>query len=125
MKFTVKKLNKLESKDKIYEVREGDGFGVKIYPSGTKKFFYSYLIRNRKRRISLGKYPVISLANAHRLSQEYRKKVRDGIDPQDEQQALNASPTIRELATEFINNHSKPKKKTWKEDQRILERYIN
>lgn len=125
MAFTVKQIDNLKPRETLYEKREGNGFGVRIYPSGTKKFFYTYLLDGRKRRINLGEYPAISLAAAHSNFNNLHNKVQKGIDPLAEQQASVTAPTVRDLTKEFIEKHSKPKKKTWREDERILNRYID
>jgi len=37
-KLTVKGINSLQPREKIYEIRDGNGFGLRIYPSRNKHF---------------------------------------------------------------------------------------
>ena len=55
-------------KDGRYEVFDAkiSGFGVRVTPSGNKSFVVFYRQQGRQRRLTLGRYPVLSLADARR-----------------------------------------------------------
>ena len=58
------------------------GFGVRITPKGSITFFAEgRLRRSRNKRISLGRYPVVSLENAREKAREALYKLNLGIDP--------------------------------------------
>jgi len=67
MSLTVKAINNLHPKNKVYEIREGDGFGLRIYPSGEKRFFFFYTLNKKRRQLSIGGYPTLSLKDAHKV----------------------------------------------------------
>jgi len=46
------------------------GFGIRVSPSGTKTWFIIYRAGTRTRRLSLGRYPVLSLADARAKAKE-------------------------------------------------------
>ena len=43
------------------------GFGVRVSPRGTKSFVLMYYVAGRKRRLTLGRFPTMSLAKARNV----------------------------------------------------------
>jgi integrase len=115
---------------------EGNGFTLRVMPSGVKSFLYIYNIDGRRREMSLGSYdPKFSddkgrgsLAVARDMFEEARRKVRDGIDPLEEQEQAaleqRLAPTVKKLVSEYLEKHAKANKKSWREDQRCLEKEV-
>lgn len=62
-------------------IREGDGFVLRIRPSGTKSFYYIFDFKGKRCRMFLGQYPAISLADAHKKHTEALLEVMNGKDP--------------------------------------------
>ena len=127
MRFTDRSIKALKPEDKRRDIREGKsrpGFAVRIFPSGNKSFIYIYTLNGVKRRMTLGSFPNISLSEAHSEYDAASRKVENDIDPAIEKleadQAEKAADTITELAAEYIEKWAKPRKRSWKEDQRIL-----
>ncbi len=126
MKFTDASIKGLKSKSERYEKWEtnGRGFGIRVSPAGTKTFLFMYRFNKLSRRMTLGKYPTMKLSEAGIAHAQAREKLDKGIDPgrekvegdQEEREAI----TINGLAQEYIKIYAKPKKKTWDEDQRML-----
>ena len=78
--------------------------------------------------MTLGVYPKITLSEAHELHAKARQKLEKGVDPGIEsvkrkRQAREAY-TVAELVHDYIERHAKKKKKSWKEDQRILNKDV-
>ena len=78
MQFTdrdVKSFKPEPGQTKSRDIREksGNGFGVTVFPSGERSFIYIYQFNGRKRRMTLGKYPHCSLAEARKLHREALK----------------------------------------------------
>ena len=46
------------------------GFGVRVAPSGTKSFVLLYRQNGRARRMTLGRYPALSLADARQMAMD-------------------------------------------------------
>jgi integrase len=130
MKFTDRQIKNLKPSDKRYEVFEDRGFGVRVSPTGRKTFIYLYRMRGEvsKRRLSLGTYPEMSIAEAHRLYAEAREKVTKGIDPGAEavaeRQEDRKAPTVAELSAEYLEKWAKPRKRSWMVDKRIIEKDV-
>ncbi len=126
MKFTVRDIEALAPCVKRYDLleSEGHGFGVRVAPSGRKSWIYLYHHGGRLRRMTLGVYPSVTLADAHKVHAGAHAAVKNGEDPAARQiqvrhEALRA-PTIAQLAHEYLEHWAKPHKRSWHEDARIL-----
>ena len=97
------------------------GFGVRVAQSGRKTFVVRYSATDgRKRRLTLGAYPLLSLADARDKAREALAEVARGDDPQGQKKAERQAPTFGELASVYLERHAKVKKRHWREDERML-----
>ena len=76
----------------------------------------------------MGNYPDMSLADAKIKHGDSMKLLRKGIDPaaaKQEKRINNiTAPTISQLVDLYIEKYAKPKKRSWKEDERILQKDV-
>ena len=131
IKFTDRKIATLSRPPKgqidYFDERES-GFGVRVSMGGTKTWFYKYVFSGKQRRLSMGQYPAISLAKARTMVLSAKHDVVSKTDPA--AQKLTAireereAPTFYQLAGEYIERHAKKRKRTWQEDQRIIDTYL-
>lgn len=71
-----------QRQEKPYELHDGEGLSLYVDPSGTKTWRLRYLnAKGERPRVTLGKFPDISLADARRESERLRSEVTRGIDP--------------------------------------------
>jgi integrase len=130
MQFSDRYLKSLKGEDKIKDIREARGFGIRVFPSGEKTFFFRYQFEGKKKYLNLGRYPDISLKDARDEHSKAGKLLEKGIDPirarEDDAAQRQQMPTIQELYKEYMARHSRPNKKerTWKEDERNFEKDI-
>lgn len=122
----IKSLKPKKDQFKPVDIREGsgDGFAVTLFPSGEISFIYIYHFLGRKRRMTLGRYPHMSLSDAKKEHRDALKVLESGKDPALEKKTkksdeLNAS-TVNSLITEYLEVWAKPRKRSWKEDERML-----
>jgi len=101
---------------------DGNGLHIRVSSSGGKTWVLLSRSGGRLRRITLGTYPTVSLAEARKKAADIRLRIKNGEDPDPEATAHRNSPTVAEFAPEYLDRWAKPHKKTWQEDQRILER---
>lgn len=98
------------------------------YPAGTKSWFFIYRFEGKRCFLPLGKYPTMSLADASREFERHWQVFASGKNPatveEDKKAELNAAPTVKTLGEEYIERHATPNKKSWAEDQRILEKEV-
>jgi integrase len=130
MKFTDRQIKNLKPQAVRYEVFEDRGFGIRVAPSGRKTFIYLYRMpgESKKRRLTIGIYTTLSLAEANRKYAEARGMVAQGIDPGSrtvaERVEERKAPSLANLAAEYMEKWAKPRKRSWAEDKRILEKDI-
>ena len=75
----------------------------------------------RRRRWTLGTYPALSLAEARTKAQRALSDLTTkGVDPAVGKREARNAESFGELAADYLERHAKPKKKSWKEDQRKL-----
>jgi len=130
MKFTDPTIRSLKPQAQRYIAWKdnGNGLGIRVSPQGTKIFIYMYRFEGRSRMMTLGEYPAKKLADINLLHAEALKKLENGIDPGAERveqnQADRDAYTIPDLKEEYIEKWAKPRKRSWEEDDRILEKDI-
>ncbi|MCZ6718348.1 MAG: tyrosine-type recombinase/integrase [Gammaproteobacteria bacterium] len=130
MKFTDRSIRSLKPRPQRYEAFEdnGKGFAIRISPKSRKTWIFLYRFNKRPRRMSFGTYPSVSLAMAHKRHAKAMAQLEQGIDPgavkQQESARARTAPTIPDLANEYMEFHAKKKKRSWREDQRMLDVYV-
>ena len=126
--FTDSFIKSLKPSNKRYEVSESGGLKLRVSPSGCKTWVYVYRQNNKLRRLTLGLYPTIPLAMARAQATHARASKHQGEDPAanaiQERMELNQALTVNELAKLYLEKHAKKKKRTWKEDERVLNKRV-
>ena len=106
------------------------GLQLRVFKSGTKAFGFTYWspLLSRSIRISLGRYPDISLALAREKAAEQRRKIGQDKDPRMEQRrerrAVSRSEDLsfEQLCTLYLDEYAKVHKSSWKNDEGYLKR---
>ncbi len=126
MKFTDSNIRALRPKENRYEVWEtnGRGFGIRVSEKGKKTFIFLYRFMGTPRRLTIGSYPEISLENALSVHAVARQILAEGIDPgrshSESNYDIQGSLNVGMMVEEYIEKYAKMRKRSWKEDQRIL-----
>ena len=129
MRFTDAKIKALGPTKKRRTVWEGGtGFGVRVEPTGTKSFVLWYRFHGKAEGITLGRYPKMSLSEAREEAAKIRVKITKGLDPkikiQEDKRANREAYTVADLVDEYLEKWAKPRKKSWREDERILKKDV-
>lgn len=130
-KFTERSVGAIKPQNDRIEIWEPGrkGFGVRVYPSGKKSWVFLYRYHGKARRMTLGEFPHLSLAKAHVKHAEAAALLREGIDPGRldivAKEVKRQAPTVDELAEEYLEKWARPRKRSWREDQRILTKYVS
>lgn len=73
---------------------DGKGLYVEVFPNGSRLWRFKYRIAGKEKRLALGAYPEISLAEARKRRDAARAQVADGIDPSLERKRRKAAAQI-------------------------------
>lgn len=100
------------------------GLGLRVSAAGVKSWFFMYRPPglSKKARLTLGRYPAFSLADAREWAQALSLRVQRGEDPREEKREHEASMTFGAFADEYIERYAKLHKRSWREDQRVINR---
>lgn len=88
------------------------GFGLRVYPTGSKSWIFEYRPEGggrdaNKRRIKIGTTKEITADQARKQAKLYRASATLGADPQAEKNEKRAAITVKELAGEFMEKSVK------------------
>lgn len=83
-------------KEKPYRKTDDRGLYLEVRPNGSKIWYYKYRAGLKEKRISLGTYPEVTLAEARERRDDCRKQVSSGGDP-----ALDRKKN--KIATRLVN----------------------
>ena len=99
-------------KDKMYRVFDGEGLYLEVLPSGGKYWRMKYHFAGKEKRLALGVYPHVTLAEARDRRAQARKVLATGNDPVEakkEAKRLNLQKqqyTFENIAREWHQNRS-------------------
>lgn len=100
-------LRALKPRDRVYKRADERGLYIEVHPSGSKLWRLRYRYLGKDKRLALGAYPEVGLAEARRKRDEVRQKLREGVDPVAERQRerlvaqFSAANTFGEIAKEY------------------------
>lgn len=85
---------------------DGGGLRLVVSQTGAKKWVLRFTIKGKRREMGLGSFPDIGLADAREKSIQYRKQVKDGIDPIENRLIeTEVTPTFTTCAARYIRAH--------------------
>ena len=130
MRLTDSKVKTLKPKKSRYIIWEdgGTGLGVRVSPANRKSFIFMYRFDGKPRMMTLGPYPKLKLVNARLKVAQAKDRLSQEIDPGQElldaKEAVRGAHSVKALIDEYIEKWAKPRKKSWKEDDRILRKDV-
>ena len=110
------KVRNAKSQVSEYKLFDGGGLFLLVTPSGGKLWRFKYLFDKKEKKLTLGNYPEISLADAREGRDKARKQVTNHVDPGAAKKAQKLAETAetetfeliaREWHGKFVNTWSK------------------
>ena len=107
MKFSDNYIKNLQPESSWLEKIESSGLGLRITPSGNKSWFYRFTYNGKRFKMSLGKYPAVSLKDARDLLFQAQKLKENGVNPIEhhQQEKLKQKNTIALLVMSWYENY--------------------
>ena len=92
----------VDDKDAVFWDRELSGFGVRVYPSGSKVYVVQTRTKGKSKRVTLGRHGVISADQARRKAAETIARLKSGEDPGGKSAS---TVTAADLAARYLKEH--------------------
>jgi integrase len=126
VKFTARTCDSLRASDRQIDYFDEDtpGLHLRVSPSGVKAWSFVYRSNRRQRRLKLGRYPSVGLKDARNKVLKAKAQIADDIDPALVRTEARDMDTFGGVAASYIERHAQKFKKSWKEDQRILNKDV-
>lgn len=133
MRFTARHIENLKPAAKRYveyedNARGRGSLGIRVNPSGTKSWIHMYYLDGKVRMATLGRYPRMSVAEAHEAFAVAARVVAEGGDPARgiviDNERRRRAPRVADLAELYIEKWAKPRKRSWQKDQSMLQRDV-
>ncbi|HYM04170.1 MAG TPA: integrase arm-type DNA-binding domain-containing protein, partial [Stellaceae bacterium] len=106
------------------------GFGQRvsaIRPPATepnRTWFVLYRYRGVQKRYTIGPFDKWTLADARDKADDVLRDAAKGRNPQGEKIEERKAETIKQLTARYIDEWAKPRKRTWKADQNIINKNL-
>lgn len=95
MSLTDTAIRNAKPKDKPYKVADSQGLYLLINPQGSKLWRIKYRINGAERKLSLGAYPEITLAEARTARDAARRQLAHSVDPNAAKRQAKIEASIR------------------------------
>lgn len=122
MRFTDKQIQALKPHEKPYVVTaDSDSRGIgrlqlKVYPSGTKKFQFQYFLNRARKRMEIGTYGAMTLAEARKKYLSLSDIVQSGDNPKEITEKKKKNKEIvaaQKYMVEMVNDFYMYIEKNW------------
>src|SRR5882762_2994982 len=121
-------IERAKPSDKEKYIADGDGLFLRVMPNGTKMFCFRYTLGGKRRLLSLGPAPILSLAEARDRATDARKLVFVGEDPlnaaSEAKQAADHGETVSKMIENWTERYAKKTYKRLDTQLRMVEKDI-
>lgn len=94
---------------KPYKLSDSHGLYLLVNPNGSKRWYIKYRFVNKEKKLALGPYPLLTLAQARRMREEAQLLLISGIDPsahrKAERLAITPEHTFESVAREWVTSN--------------------
>jgi Arm DNA-binding domain len=106
-----------EGKRETYYDEKTPGLQLRVSASGVRSFsFYRRVKGGRPVRVTIGKFPSTSVEAAQRTAARINLDFAEMKGPAQLRRTAHGGPTFGALFEAYIERHSRPQKRTWRED---------
>lgn len=100
------------------------GLAIGVSFTGAKSFVVYRKVQGRPERITLGRYPDLTIEQARGKAQAINAAIAHGENPADKKRAARKEMTFGALFAEYLERHAKHNKRTWEEDRDVFGRHL-
>jgi integrase len=125
MALTDTALKALKPREKPYTVTDGRGLYVEVFPTGGIAWRYRYRLNGRYEKLTLGKYPALTLKNARLRRDEAAQAVAMGESPAKKKQLAKVAGTENATVAEFAERFFRDIQQRDRKDTTMPRRYLD
>jgi integrase len=109
-----------------YWDRKTPGFALRVSQGGQKAWVLLYRHQGRLRRLTLGTYPILGVADARDMAKARLAEVQQGNDPATAKRDRRESDTFAALSDRYLTEYARSKKRASSvhEDEKMLRREL-
>lgn len=117
MKLTDQACKNAKAKEKTYKLADGGGLYLEVTTKGSRLWRLKYRYLNTEKKLSIGPYPLITLAEARDYREQAKKMLLQGLDPSSEKQntKLNRMAEMSNTFEAMAREWHEHKKAEWSE----------
>jgi len=101
------------------------GLELMVTEQGVKSFKVYRKVNNKPVRVTLGRYPAMSIDQARNEAQRIITEMIQGKNPNEEKKKIRSEMTLGEMFSMYMERHSKRHKKTWEDDEKDIPRFTS
>lgn len=107
----------------LYDEKES-GLVLQITPAGKKSFQLYKKHDGQPIRVTIGTYPELTVEQARKKARQIKVDLNNGINPNDEARAIREELTFSVLFHRWLDQFAKPHKRSWPDDLRRYQNYM-
>ncbi len=115
----------LHSQRVYYYDTKARGLAISITSRGVKSFIVYRWVNGKPERVTIGRYPDLSIEQARRKAADINAAIANGENPNDKRRAHRAEITLGQLKDEYLERHAKAHKISWRVDDAQFKRYLS
>lgn len=108
MKFSDVKARNAKQKSTPYKMTDRDGLYLQVLPSGGKSWRYDYRFAGKRKTITFGSFPALTLTDARDKLQAAKRLLIDNLDPsarkKDDKDAANNKAAFADVAAAWLQS---------------------
>lgn len=108
-----------------YKDERVNGLILRVTDTGAKTFQLYQKHQGRPVRVTLGKFPDMTIENARRAATIAKGALADGTNPNVAKNRLRKEISLKELFDLYMERYSKIEKKSWAYDQREINKFLS
>lgn len=124
--FTKEALDKVQHTNKRFYITDPKTFGLRlaVYENGTKIYVLNRSIKGKPRKIRIGRYDCITIAQAREKAKNLNARIERGGDPHEEVQVRKRALTFEQLFSKYYDWHLSTTSKAPDHNKAMLEMHV-
>lgn len=90
------------------------GLHLRVTYKDVRTFSIMFRLNGKLTRRTIGRYPLVTLANARKSALDVMRKAQEGIDAREHRAREDSTLTCGELVAAYIEKHLKPNTRSWR-----------